>query len=72
MTHVACDSKLRSDHPSFHAKETGWQSEVRSCNMLGLLVHLLPEINAGTVVLGTIRSAIVVVNTNTVSGALWK
>ena len=54
MTHVACESKLRSVVRSFiHDHETGLQSDVRSCIMLGLPTHLVQELNVVTVRSGT-------------------
>ena len=49
--HVACESKLFSvvGHPLTNEQETGWQSGMRSCIMLGLPTHLVQELNVGTV-----------------------
>ena len=56
MERVACESKLRSVVRSMicgriHAQETRWQSGVRSCIMPGLPMHLMQELNVGTVVI---------------------
>ena len=47
MIHVAFKLKLRS---CIHTRETGWQSGVRSCNMLGLSTHLMRDLNVGIIV----------------------
>ena len=52
MTHVACESNLRSVvrcHPRIHAQETVRQSSVRSCIMPGLTTLVVQESNVGTV-----------------------
>ena len=36
-------------HPCIHGQETGWQSAVRMFLMLELHVHLVQELNIGTV-----------------------
>ena len=51
MTKEACKSKLRSDngHSFTHAQETGWQSGVQSRIVPGLPMHLVQDLNVGTV-----------------------
>ena len=46
ITHVICESKLRS---VINAHETGWQSGELSCILLGLPTHLMQELDVGTV-----------------------
>ena len=52
LTHVVCESKLRSFMRSatcsrIHAQETAWQSGVRSFIMYELSAHSVHELNAG-------------------------
>ena len=54
MTHVACESKLRSVVRSrasgrINAQGTEWHSGVRSCIKPGLPTYLVQELKAGTV-----------------------
>ena len=51
MTHVACESKLRSvvRHSCIHAQETGWQSGMCSYILPGLPTYLVQELNVGIV-----------------------